>query len=309
MVNSHASEMLVARNNILRATQQVLASKKVSGTRMRQIAHSAGISQGTLHYYFPSKTGLFLAVLDDMQQFFEMRQKELLSHDLDAAEKIWLFVEQQRRLLQEQPQMEEIFLDFWGHAMINADIREKTLSMYTAWRHDIEIAIQEGVHAGDFNPQQARLAPYLFVALLEGIALQYLPDKKRFDLVEIYTAANQMMLHWLECASAGAGGSPGAASTARKPYPSDLSFEQQQQIIPLLNPAKPGGRPRAVELSEVVNALLYLAVSDCSWRMLPHDFPGWQTVYAYYRQWSKDGTLQKISDILGIDLSKKGVNL
>jgi transposase len=245
-----------------------------------------------------------------MQKFFDLRQKQLLANDLDAAGKIRLFSDQQKQLLQDYPQVEEIFLDFWGHAMINPDIRDKTLSMYSAWRRDICLAIQQGVESGEFDPDQAKIMPYLFVALLEGIALQYLPDKSQLDLEQAFQSVNQMMLHWLKGGSADLErqGQVSSARSERYAYPSDLNEEQWSRIAPLLSPAKDGGRPRTTNLREIVNALLYALSSGCPWRMLPHDFPGWQTVYAYYRLWDADGTLAKISAVLGVDMCKKRKN-
>lgn len=80
----------------------------------------------------------------------------------------------------------------------------------------------------------------------------------------------------------------------RKPYPSDLTDEQWGFLKDWLPQAKPGGRPRATDLREVVNALLYLTRNGCTWRGLPHDFPHWRTVYEYYRDWINDGTWDQI---------------
>ena len=55
--------------------------------------------------------------------------------------------------------------------------------------------------------------------------------------------------------------------------------EQWEILGPLLPAAKPGGRPRTVDLREVVNGILYLLRSGCPWRMVPHDLPPWQTLY------------------------------
>jgi putative transposase len=80
----------------------------------------------------------------------------------------------------------------------------------------------------------------------------------------------------------------------RKPYPTDLTDEQWKLIEPFLPEAKPGGRPRKTDLREVVNALLYLVRAGCPWRMLPHEFPAWKTVYNYYRQWIDNATWDEI---------------
>ncbi len=80
----------------------------------------------------------------------------------------------------------------------------------------------------------------------------------------------------------------------RKPYPSDLTDEQWAPLEPLLPPPRPGGRPRSVDLREVANALLYLLRTGCPWRSLPHDLPPWGTVWAYFRRWRDDGTLDRL---------------
>lgn len=87
----------------------------------------------------------------------------------------------------------------------------------------------------------------------------------------------------------------------RKPYPSDLSDQQWALIEPLLprvSQRRRPGRPRKIELREVVNALFYHAREGCTWRALPHDFPPWKTVYNYFQWWDWDGTWQKVLDTL-----------
>lgn len=84
----------------------------------------------------------------------------------------------------------------------------------------------------------------------------------------------------------------------RTPYPSDLSDEQWQLLQKRIPPEKPGGRPRSVDMREVINAMLYINHAGCQWDMLPHDFPPKSTVYEYFSQWRDDGTWQEILDIL-----------
>jgi hypothetical protein len=67
--------------------------------------------------------------------------------------------------------------------------------------------------------------------------------------------------------------------TSRKAYPSDLSAAQWKILEPLLPPPDPKGRPLVSSRREIVNALLYVLRTGCSWRQLPHDLPPWQTVY------------------------------
>ncbi len=71
----------------------------------------------------------------------------------------------------------------------------------------------------------------------------------------------------------------------RKTYPTDLSDKQWKLLVTMLPPPEHFGRKRAVNSREIVNALCYLVRTGCQWRMLPKEFPKWQTVYYYFRRW------------------------
>jgi len=85
---------------------------------------------------------------------------------------------------------------------------------------------------------------------------------------------------------------------ARKPYPSDLTDGQWELIELVIPAAKSGGRPRGVDMRDVINAMLYLTRSGCQWDMLPHDLPPKSTVYEYFGTWRDEGTWQEILDTL-----------
>jgi putative transposase len=85
---------------------------------------------------------------------------------------------------------------------------------------------------------------------------------------------------------------------ARKRYPTDLTDAQWRVLKPLVPAAKPGGRPREVDMREVLNGIFYQTRGGASWRMLPHDLPPWGTVHYYYRRWRREGAWQRIHDAL-----------
>lgn len=85
---------------------------------------------------------------------------------------------------------------------------------------------------------------------------------------------------------------------SRKPYSSDLSDAQWSLLEPLLPPAVPAGRPRTVDLREIVNAILYLLANGCAWHALPHDFPAEGTVRDYFHRWRRNGVWERAHDIL-----------
>jgi transposase len=88
--------------------------------------------------------------------------------------------------------------------------------------------------------------------------------------------------------------------SAKRRYPTDVTDRQWELIEPLLPdpPPGPAGRPPEHSKREIVNAILYHVRAGGSWRMLPKDFPPWQTVYGYFRAWRKDGTLDRLHGAL-----------
>ena len=85
---------------------------------------------------------------------------------------------------------------------------------------------------------------------------------------------------------------------SRRRYPTDLTDRQWGIVEGLLPPPRSGGRSEKHPRREVVNAILYHVRAGGSWRMLPKDFPPWQTVYWYFKQWRDDGSLDRLHDAL-----------
>ena len=85
---------------------------------------------------------------------------------------------------------------------------------------------------------------------------------------------------------------------SRKPYPSDLTDAQWEELAPLLPPDTKRGPPRTTDLREVVNGILYVLRGGIPWRLMPHDLPPWGTVWWYFRKWRDDGTWERVESIL-----------
>jgi putative transposase len=84
----------------------------------------------------------------------------------------------------------------------------------------------------------------------------------------------------------------------RKPYDSDLSDEQWEQLREFIPEPKPGPQESKYERREIVNAFLYQKRTGCQWRYLPHDFPPWQIVAKYFYLWRREELFKHINDVL-----------
>jgi putative transposase len=90
-------------------------------------------------------------------------------------------------------------------------------------------------------------------------------------------------------------------------YPTDLTDEEWSQVEGLLPKSRKTGRRRGVDLREVLNGIRYLARTGCSWRMLPVNFPPWQTVYWWFRRFVRLFLFRTIHDLaLMVDRERAG---
>ena len=79
-------------------------------------------------------------------------------------------------------------------------------------------------------------------------------------------------------------------------YPSDMSDLEWALVEPMIPPARRGGRPRDVNVREVLNAVFYVLATGCQWQALPKDLPPRSTAHHYFIMWDRDGTLARIHD-------------
>jgi putative transposase len=85
---------------------------------------------------------------------------------------------------------------------------------------------------------------------------------------------------------------------SRRLYDTDLTDAEWAILEPLLPPPPGGGRPRETDRREVLNAIFYKLRTGCAWHLLPHDFPPSGTVYDYFAQWRRDGTIARLHEAL-----------
>ncbi len=77
-------------------------------------------------------------------------------------------------------------------------------------------------------------------------------------------------------------------------YHSDLTDSEWAVIAPLIPAAKPGGRPRRVDIQAILNALFSQQRMGCQWRYVPKEYPAWSTVWSYFWRWRQAGIWEQL---------------
>lgn len=186
-------------DKILKAAFEIVAQNKISGTRMHLIAKEAGMVQSNLHYYYPTKNDLLIALLDSLQERFT--QKRMSSVDLDKKS----FVENLQGLFHEKKddilnhkKIDYVQFDFWVQGTVNPEIKAKFKDAFDIWTKNItEVLKQEPAFEENRSPHY-KMLPYLIVSIMMGASMQYLIDEEKFDLDEYFEAAEKMILNFLK---------------------------------------------------------------------------------------------------------------
>jgi transposase len=85
-------------------------------------------------------------------------------------------------------------------------------------------------------------------------------------------------------------------------YPTDMTQAEWVLVEALFAREGKSGRPSTYGARATLDALFYMARSGCTWRMLPHDFPPWKTVYSAFRRWHQKGLFEEMNARLGVRL-------
>jgi putative transposase len=81
-------------------------------------------------------------------------------------------------------------------------------------------------------------------------------------------------------------------------YATDLSDAEWHILEPLIPAAKPGGRPIVWPRRIILDGIFYVVRSGCQWRLLPREYPPWQTIYHYFRLWRINGLWEQLTHAL-----------
>lgn len=183
---------------ILEATLETIAREKISGTRMHLIAKDAGMSQSNLHYYYPTKNELLIALLDEIQERFTKKRAESVDLKNKSFEEnlSGLFNEKKDIILNDK-KIDYAQFDYWVQGTVNEEIGSKFEKTFDEWRNDISKVLLENDAYSKMDPQYKELLPFIIVSLMMGASMQYLIDEGKFDLNQYFYTAKKMVMGFI----------------------------------------------------------------------------------------------------------------
>jgi len=179
---------------ILDAAIEVVAREKISGTRMHMIAKEANMSQANLHYYFPTKNDIMIALLNSIQEQFSNDRKNFI--DLESktvVENIRGFFEQKKNDILNNKKLDYAQFDYWVQGTVNEEIRAKFQNTFDIWRNGISEVLNKGEFKEGVDEKNKEMLPFIIVSLMLGASMQYLIDESKFELEGYFDIAEKII--------------------------------------------------------------------------------------------------------------------
>ncbi|RZA26760.1 MAG: TetR/AcrR family transcriptional regulator [Proteobacteria bacterium] len=182
------------KDQIVRATVDCITKHGYHNFSMQDVARTAGVSKGIIHYYFLNKDDLMMSVLDKVAGDIET----IIAADMETitspVEKIKVFMSVAFDVVRSTKEYYQVNMDFWTQINQKKEVRQVISRHYAKFRDSCAKVIEEGVKQGVFRQVDPQHHASLIIATIDGISLQWLFDETVYDYAEISRTASQILL-------------------------------------------------------------------------------------------------------------------
>ncbi len=187
------------RREIVRAALDVFVEKGFDAANVADVAARAGVSQGTIYHYFPSKDALFAAAYEawEVESLYAEVERALGTSDSPREQLDHLARTVADRMVQ-AADMLPASVEFWSHLPRQEAIRKAFQRLFATLRSRLARIVQSGIDRGEFASVDADETASLLIATYDGLVLQWLADPERIDWPALSRTLAQIVLRGLE---------------------------------------------------------------------------------------------------------------
>ena len=158
------------RQEILRAALEVFGQKGFHASKVSDVAAKAGVSQGTIYWYFESKEDLITAALLSVIEQFGEESFEALSLCNTAAEKLYALGAASGEMLDQFAGAFTLFLEYWASSSRREESAQLWIDVLVQYKEVVQEIVEDGVRAGEFRPVDTEALVWSLLAALDGLA-------------------------------------------------------------------------------------------------------------------------------------------
>ena len=185
------------KDQIVRATVECITKFGYHNFSMQDVARTAGVSKGIIHYYFLNKDELMMSVLDKVAGDIERVLASEMESSPDPKAKLEAFIDVAFDVVRSTREYYQVNMDFWTQINQKEEVRKVIASHYAQFRESAAKVIREGIDSGLFRPVDAHLYASYTVAVIDGLSLQWLFDEQCFDYDTIIKKAGRLIVDGL----------------------------------------------------------------------------------------------------------------
>jgi AcrR family transcriptional regulator len=192
------------RKQILEAALTIFSQKGFHATNVSDVAAQAGVSQGTIYWYFESKEELFTAALLSFFEDFGEEMVAALDACVSASEKLRALGKTMEDFAEGAAGLLMLFLGYWASTPNREEVGRFWVDLLVEFKDTLAGIIEEGVRNGEFKPVDADSVVWAFMAAYDGLAayVMLIPD---MDLGKVSRAFVEVLLSGLQDQNRGKG--------------------------------------------------------------------------------------------------------
>ena len=189
------SEVAIERKNqIVKATVDCISRYGYNNFSMQDVARSAGVSKGIIHYYFLNKDDLMMSVLEHVADDIGSLLCSGMSEAVDPIKKLDLFIGTCLNIVRKTKEYYQVNMDFWTQINQKEEVRQTVAKHYRNFRETCAKVLIEGIEKGVFRDVNPNEYSSLIIALVDGISMQWLFDETAFNYEEVIKQVKKVIL-------------------------------------------------------------------------------------------------------------------
>jgi AcrR family transcriptional regulator len=185
------------KDQIVRATVECITKFGYHNFSMQDVARTAGVSKGIIHYYFLNKDELMMSVLDKVAGDIEKVLASEMSSIVDNKRKLEVFIEVCFDIVRSTKEYYQVNMDFWTQINQKDEVKKVIARHYQKFREAAANVIREGITSGSFRQVDAKDYASYIIAVIDGLSLQWLFDQTSFDYDRIIKKAGSLVVDGL----------------------------------------------------------------------------------------------------------------
>ena len=182
------------KEQIIKATIDCIITHGYHNFSMQDVATTAGVSKGIIHYYFLNKDDLMMAVLDRSAVDIENMLLDNVSAFADPLRKLRAFIAASFDVLRIRKEYYQVNMDFWTQINQKEAVRQVVAGHYEKFRSAAADVISSGIEQGVFKSLDPRMYASYIIAVVDGISLQSLFDDSVLDYDRIAESTAEIII-------------------------------------------------------------------------------------------------------------------